>query len=214
MWRDLQAWLDARSHEGYRVLELPPIPETWTHIGYTLRLSFPSRRDRRMMTAFLDDHPSLFADPRAFLAAFRRVAESDHASWGMRQAFEEFRHDFLVGRRALSEHRFWAFVQGVAAGKESSQTANEISIELVRDQDDEWVFILENSGRSDTEREHLTSVGDAIRSAKRMEPHQLMAAFKRVLDLPPDWKREVARCCGPFRMRWQSHCRHVRRERL
>ena len=44
MWSDLQTWLDAAVAQGrpFRALELPPIPPTWTHIGYTLRLSFPS----------------------------------------------------------------------------------------------------------------------------------------------------------------------------
>lgn len=54
MWRDLSRWLDAHAakYGSYRRLVLPD-PGAWTHIGYTARLSFPSRRDKNSHAALL-----------------------------------------------------------------------------------------------------------------------------------------------------------------
>lgn len=179
MWRELKRWLDDRVSRGepFRPLELPSIPPSWTHIGYTLRLSFPSRRDRRLMSQFLDDHANVIERPRLLLDGFRQTAESDKASWGMKTAFEEFRADFLSGRRALASHRFWTFVRAMAAGKNRSGRPTEISIQIVRDQDDEWMFQVDEVDKSSSTR--AATLGDAADASMRAGRHQLSASISK-----------------------------------
>ncbi|RYF07655.1 MAG: hypothetical protein EOO77_25665, partial [Oxalobacteraceae bacterium] len=59
MWEELVTWLDGRIAEGapFRRLILPKIPITWTHIGYTRYLSFPTRRDVRLLVKQIERMP-------------------------------------------------------------------------------------------------------------------------------------------------------------
>jgi hypothetical protein len=174
MWRDLQTWLKRESADGkpYRPLLLPSHPPSWTHIGYTLRLSFPSRRDKGLMQHFIDDHRGLLADPRAFLEAFRNIAAGNQASFGMSVAFEEFHHDYLDGRRALGEHRFWLLVQAIAKGTPSSLRPTELSIEMSKDQDEAWVFLITIASSKEVTRNHLDNLAAAVSAAENADAHQ------------------------------------------
>lgn len=178
MWVELKAWLDdkVKSGEPYKRLVLPD-PGFWTHIGYTVRLSFPSRRDKRLMHRFLEANPNLTASPDAFMSAFRSVAADPGTSWGMRDAFEEFHSDFLSGRRALGNHRFWALVQALASGQKSAAVLIGLSIELTKDQDDAWVYSCVAVGSQQTKRDHFQALDQAVAAASELVPHELARAI-------------------------------------
>lgn len=180
MWLDLKVWLDKRADSGepYRRLLLPD-PGSWSHIGYTVRLSFPSRRDKRLMHSFLEENPNLVSNPSAFVSGFRNVAAAPLTSWGMKEAFEEFHGDFLLGRRALGDHRFWTLVQALAPNRKTSSAAIEFSMELTKDQDDEWTYACVAVGSEETKRDHFETLEQAVVAAKELAPHALMRAIEK-----------------------------------
>src|SRR5262245_14855937 len=63
MWRSLRDWLarQAKAGKPFRKLVLPD-DDGWVQIGYSLRLSFPSRRDHTFLGSFFDQHPGITAD--------------------------------------------------------------------------------------------------------------------------------------------------------
>jgi hypothetical protein len=135
MWERLRDWLALQVKKGksFRKLILPK-ENGWTHIGYSARLSFPSRRDRTFLTNFFDDHPSVVVDESQMLARLRNLIESSHASPGLKAAFGEFYAAYGSGQRSLADYRFWSFVQSVA-GANNLQLPIEISLQLVFDED-------------------------------------------------------------------------------
>lgn len=110
MWRDLAGWLDARVAAGdpFRSLVLPD-PRTWTQIGYTRRLSFPTRSDVRFLERALANFPRGASDPPGLIRAIEAAIGRDGASWGLESAFGEFRDAFRQGGASTS-HRFWRLV--------------------------------------------------------------------------------------------------------
>ena len=74
MWRSLRDWLarQAKSAKPFRKLILPD-DDGWRQIGYSLRLSFPSRRDHTFLGNFFDQHPGITVDERAMLATLRTL---------------------------------------------------------------------------------------------------------------------------------------------
>jgi hypothetical protein len=180
MWGDLARWLDREIKKGkpFRPLHLPD-PGGWRQIGHTARLSFPSRRDRQLMRNFLDEHEGILASPKAFLEAFRNVAAGSKASWGMREAFAEFHHDFLAGRRTLGEHRFWMMVLAIAQGRDKSAPPSEVTVEMSRDQDEVWAFMLAVWTRDNVERVPVQSLAAAVAEADRRGPNALSRSLAK-----------------------------------
>ncbi|SFW32040.1 hypothetical protein [Nitrosovibrio sp. Nv17] len=111
MWRTLDRWLCERVSAGddFRRLVLPD-PRSWRQIGYTRRLSFPTRSDLRFLERVLAGFPSGSADPPGLIRAIEAAMERYGVSWGMENAFNEFRITFRSGS-ALVGHRFWRLVQ-------------------------------------------------------------------------------------------------------
>jgi hypothetical protein len=73
MWLELEKWLNVRARQGqpFRARELPPVEEWRKQIGYSVRLSFPSRKDKSVVQHFLDDNEGVLASPLDFLNRFR-----------------------------------------------------------------------------------------------------------------------------------------------
>jgi hypothetical protein len=73
MWEQLRDWLADHADNGkpYRRLILPE-ENRWNHIGYSVRLSFPSRKDRTFIGNFLDANPDIFSNERLLVERFRR----------------------------------------------------------------------------------------------------------------------------------------------
>jgi hypothetical protein len=113
MWKRLVRWCDARRAEGkpYRRLVLPD-PGAWTIVGYSVRLAFPSWRDRERLTRRVEAiGSSRLGAPRVVISLLKHEVESDAYSQAMRDAFEDFRTRFQRGERLLLQHRFWRLLE-------------------------------------------------------------------------------------------------------
>ncbi|MET3299050.1 hypothetical protein [Bradyrhizobium diazoefficiens] len=177
MWLDLDAWLRDRSARGlpFRALELPPEDEWRTQIGYSVQLSFPSRRDKQVVQSFLSENEGVLRSPLDFLDRFRRVADGAKSSAFLKAAYREFQRSYLTGHRALADHRFWRLVQAISLGRKTIAPF-ELSLEMVRDEDDLWSFAVSDatSGRS------LGSYGtlaQAVEACSARGGHELMRAI-------------------------------------
>ena len=180
MWLNLQGWLEARSARdgSYRRLVLPD-PGGWTQIGYTARLSFPSRRDKSFLRRFLQENQDPFASPAAFISKFRNEIASPSASFALKQAFAEFHRQYFSGRRALADHRFWSFVQAVARNAEATHRPVQLLIDIARDQDETWTVSLDLSSPDHVDREYFDDLGSAAQKASSITGHELAAPLER-----------------------------------
>jgi len=134
MWRRLVSWLDDKVDGGepFRRLELPA-PGSWTQIGYTRRLSFPTRADARFLERTMAASGCGMTDPPGLIRAIEAAINHSGASWGMGTAFEDFRKSFRAGK-ASTDHRFWRLVgRSAAAGGRIER--QEAVIELGFDED-------------------------------------------------------------------------------
>lgn len=122
MWDELVAWLDGRVAAGapFRRLILPDIPATWTHIGYTRYLSFPTKRDLRLLTKQIGRMPRAGFDPAALLVQLDPIIRSAAASHGLKIAFDDFKKALRSGAASV-DHRFWRLV--VRAREQCGHTA-------------------------------------------------------------------------------------------
>lgn len=140
MWESLAHWLDVRvrSGEPFRRLILPD-PGAWSHIGYTRRLSFPSRSDLRLVVKFCQEHPSAHRDPHVAITAFERELIGGRDSWGLRRAFEEFRAAYYRQRRALGDLCFWRLMEQASA-LTGRPTRSSVTVEMLFDVDQRALF--------------------------------------------------------------------------
>jgi hypothetical protein len=165
MWEQLRDWLADQADNGkpYRRLILPE-ENSWNHIGYSVRLSFPSRKDRTFIGNFLDANPDIFSNERLLVERFRSSIAGGRASVGMQIAFGEFHTAYLAGQRTLADHRFWRFVQAIGTSRHLS-LATEIDLDLSSDEDGLKVFSLRDIASEDAGKEMCDSLGDAARAA-------------------------------------------------
>lgn len=156
MWRSLRDWLarQAKAGKPFRRLVLPD-DDGWVQIGYSLRLSFPSRRDHTFLGHFFDQHPGITADERAMLVMLRNLVDRSSASPGLHDAFDEFYDAYLSGQRTLADHRFWRFVLAVAKARSLDMPA-DVSLEIYPDEDGLLQFKVEVADKSDGKSVHST----------------------------------------------------------
>lgn len=162
MWESLVRWLDARIEAGepFRRLILPD-PGNWSHIGYTRRLSFPSKADLRLVAHFCQEHSDAYRNPRISIAAFPRLL-NDQASWGLRRAFEEFRGAYYMQRRALGELPFWRLLE-YASRLTGRLVYRSVTVEILFDADKRALFFASRDEKGDAEP--FASLKDALFSA-------------------------------------------------
>jgi hypothetical protein len=146
LWEHLSAWL--RKNEGlYRLLVLPN-PGGLTRIGYTVKLSFPDRRDQRQLSDLLDraglaGHEPPVGRVLSLVSAERRNFRSPFIA-----AFEEFRRVFESMNKhsvpRLAEHRFWAAVREAALrGRGQSGTdAVTVRFSLLGEEDEDRLILF------------------------------------------------------------------------
>lgn len=186
MWRSLRDWLarQAKSGKPFRKLILPD-DDGWVQIGYSLRLSFPSRRDYTFLGNFFDRHPGITADERAMLDTLRNLASRSSASPGLHDAFDEFHHAQLSGQRTLADHRFWKFVLSVAEARNLEMPA-DVSLEIYPDEDGLLQFKIDVVGKPDGASVHST-LQSAVEAVSKLGPSNLRkvaeagyVVFKRI----------------------------------
>jgi hypothetical protein len=178
MWRELAAWLDARvaAGERFRRLVLPDPPRTWTQIGYTRCLSFPTRADvgflKRVMARFRHGE----SDPPRLIRAIDSAIHCGDASWGMESAFHEFRDAFRRGT-ASTDHRFWRLVLRSAKTTDFDERDDAV-LELSFDQD-QCRSILLGSVSDTAALNVMPDIGAAMRSDLVRTSANLSAAAMR-----------------------------------
>lgn len=116
MWNQLVAWLESRIAEGapFRRLILPVIPASWTHIGYTRYLSFPTKRDIRLLSKQIDHGISTTIDPVSLVWQLNPAMRASSTSHGLKVAFEDFKMALRSGAASV-DHRFWRLVLRASA---------------------------------------------------------------------------------------------------
>jgi hypothetical protein len=186
MWKALRDWLarQAKAGKPFRKLVLPD-EDGWVQIGHTLRLSFPSRRDRTFLGHFFDQHPGTASDERAMLATLRNLVDRSNASKGLHDAFDEFYGAYLDDQRTLADHRFWKFVLSVAAGRNVDMPL-DVLMEVYPDEDGLPHFKIDVPSNPDRASVHAT-LQSAVQAVGKLGPSNLRkvseagyVVFKRV----------------------------------
>jgi hypothetical protein len=145
-WKALAKWCDRQREAGkpYRRVILPD-PGHMTQIGYSVRISFPSRHDlgpmRTRYAGLAGGGPLL---PKTVIRAVRN--DLNNVSWsdGFRAAFLDFEARYGRNERLLADHPFWIAVASVAFGEaESDHDAVHTQIEVATDIDGANAFILQ-----------------------------------------------------------------------
>ncbi|WP_157499788.1 hypothetical protein [Lysobacter sp. Root983] len=112
LWVNLRNWL-ALHDVSYRRLVLPE-PGGLTRIGYSIKLTFPDRRDQQRLSQLLDEAGLAGMVPPVGRVVSVVASERTRFGAAFQLAFDEFRRLFESGRssesRQLSVHRFWAAV--------------------------------------------------------------------------------------------------------
>ncbi|MEC4723427.1 hypothetical protein RY831_30250 [Noviherbaspirillum sp. CPCC 100848] len=176
MWELLTHWLEKRASEGapFRRLVLPD-PGTWTHIGYSRRLSFPNRKDIRVVERFVNENTSALAHPRVLIREFDRELVDESLSFGLISAFEDFKQSYLQNRRALADDRFWRLLQRVHVSNEDHPF--NAWVELVFNENSEFEFL---ACRDNADEKHVyASLGSALRHIDAAVSANLGAGLRR-----------------------------------
>ncbi len=186
MWRSLRDWLarQVRAGKPFRKLVLPA-EDGWVQIGYTLRLSFPSRRDHTFLGHFFDQNPGIASDEKAMLASLRNLVDRTNASKGLHEAFDEFYAAYSQDQRSLADHRFWKLVLSVAAAR-NVHMPSDVSLEVYPDEDGLPHFRVDVADRSDRGSVHAT-LQSAVAAVARLGASNLLkvaeagyVVFKRI----------------------------------
>jgi hypothetical protein len=156
MWKALKDWLGRQKKSGkpFRSLILPE-DNGWNQIGHTVRLSFPSRRDRTFLANFFDRHPNIASDEKAMLGALRNLVDRSGTSKALHEAFDEFYAAYQSDQRSLADHRFWKFVLSVASECDVD-IASDVRLEAYPDEDGLLHFRIDVAGRTDASSLHAT----------------------------------------------------------
>lgn len=113
LWEHLAAWL-GKNEQTYRRLLLPN-PGAFTRIGHTIRLSFPDRRDQKLLSDLLDRAGLAGLEPPVGRLLSLLSSERSRFRPSFIAAFDEFRRLFHTSDRQqakhLLEHRFWEAVR-------------------------------------------------------------------------------------------------------
>lgn len=107
LWQRLASWSEQKRLEGepYRAIALPD-PGGWRQIGYSLRVSFPSRSDRRRLATLCTNRDEVLS-PRALVALIRGRLGIDGWSHAFRAVFLDFEDRYRKGDRLIADHAFW-----------------------------------------------------------------------------------------------------------
>ncbi|MDB5963479.1 MAG: protein of unassigned function [Massilia sp.] len=198
LWNRLATWCERRRSEGepYRRIVLPN-PGHMRLIGYSVRLAFPSWRDRdRLVREIAHIGPASLLLPRTAIAKLQHPIEFDGYSASMRDAFWDFRERFQRGERLLSEHRFWRLLCDLRASTRESLVHNVCGIEIdlllvvgLDDADLELELTARRAGEGpDDEREVVRLAGciDAVlggvRDLPARVPNEVSSAARDIVE--------------------------------
>lgn len=166
MWERLEDWLNRRVKSGapYRRLVLPE-PGAWNNIGYTLRLSFPNRKDVRLIERFLSESGKEASRPAYVVNALQPFLAREGVSIGLKDAFSDFERSYYRNRRALADHRFWRFYSRIHSEWEAD-APKAPPIYLSFGEDGEFEFLAEQTPENARSYVSLSSALTATQAAK------------------------------------------------
>lgn len=177
MWKELVSWLDKRIATGapYRQLILPEIPKTWTHIGYTRYLSFPTKRDLRLLAKQIERSPAAGVDPVALVIQLDPLIHTSSISHGMKAAYGDFKKALRSGAASV-DHRFWRLV---TRAREQCGHATPLPATLVMHFDDDGQRSYRVKDTMEERTSASTQLGNAITSQLLKNSLNLGPAIRR-----------------------------------
>lgn len=113
LWEHFEAWLAKRADRGECRRLILPDPGSFNRIGYSLRLAFPTLRDRRALAETLSD--AYDGDPPAREVVRRVRARRQVFTRRFLEVFDDFRERYERGELALRDHPFWSAVRDAAS---------------------------------------------------------------------------------------------------
>jgi hypothetical protein len=168
LWKRLSAWCERQRAETrpYRRIVLPD-PGHMRLIGYSVRLAFPSWRDRDRLTHDVEKlGPARLEMPRNAMALLKHPVEYGGYSTSMKDAFGDFYVRFQGGERLLLHHRFWRLLRDVCASieKEAQHAKSEQAARLtimfgIDDSDLSMEFVVGPRSATNAEGESFRIAG-------------------------------------------------------
>jgi hypothetical protein len=148
LWDLLAQWLMLHQSEipGLRTLILPHIPKhgRLSIIGYSLRLSFPSRTDQMILSSLMYQRQLLGREPSVTDILALVTDHSSRFSSDFRQMFEEFIDSLKVlPRSVVFNTTFWLAIRHLAlSAREVSQITPSTSRIRLEMEDEDGHFIM------------------------------------------------------------------------
>ena len=121
LWKSLAKWCEDQrtAARPFRRVDLPERGHMRL-IGYSIRLAFPSWRDRERLTLEMYRvGAGRFDRPREVIGHLKHHIEFGTYSTSMQDAFADFYARFQSGERLLTQHRFWRLIRDVVSNLES-----------------------------------------------------------------------------------------------
>lgn len=148
LWEDLVRWIDMRKAKGQSLRSLI-LPRTgkWRIIGHSVKLAFPSWRDRAAMRHLVAG--AAFPTPRSLIDQLSHRIASHGGAGSLKSAYDDFRVRYRAGERLLRRHPFWALAQETLADIAESTggtLAEPLIIELREGLDHDLEFLLRPPG--------------------------------------------------------------------
>ncbi|MFT4508960.1 hypothetical protein [Caballeronia sp. 15711] len=149
MWEFVRTWVDRQISLGkpFRKIILPD-PGTWSHIGYTRRISFPNRFDARVLNGFLKEYPAVRDKPLSAINLFEKYTLNKQISWGLSHAFKDFQDAYFRGRRAIADHRFWRLLC-TSSHDGSVARRKVVELDMIFEEDEGRIYVCPDEGMKD-----------------------------------------------------------------
>ncbi|MVT52583.1 hypothetical protein GPL17_19055 [Bradyrhizobium yuanmingense] len=153
-----------------------------TQIGFSLKIAFPSRRDRDRCEGIAADLFGMLDEPTQVIHFFRRQIDRYPWSDGFKAAFFEFEKRFQAGDRLLLDHAFWYFIKETAQQVASDGSNDASCLRMVPDLDREpqAEAISVSKVESDGRWEHVDRVGYVLSGGLEYVLQTLIANSRRL----------------------------------
>ncbi len=146
LWSNLAAWLATDANRRlYRSLTLPD-PGGFTRIGYSVKLTFPDRRDQAELSRLLDEYGLGGTEPP--VASVLRLVSENRGKFrrSLIDAYQSFRHEREAAPRSphIREHRFWVAVREAAFRGRGATAAEEFGgrVQVLAEPQDERLALF------------------------------------------------------------------------
>lgn len=130
IWRKAERWCARSNDAGAEIRRIVlPNPGAMSRIGYSIRISFPSRHDLGRMERLVTGMPAT-TSPAAVVSAVNADLGRHAWSQGFLRAFGDFARRHRAGERLLADHPFWLGLEN-ARRPDQDVSAEDASFALV-----------------------------------------------------------------------------------